>query len=72
MIRKTFSFTDEDVIEKLDNLPKQNQSKYIQNLVKRDIYNQDGNTEFETGVKTAIYAMEECLDLIQDTLEKNK
>lgn len=65
-MRKTFSITDKEVLDKLDEV--ESQSQYIQGLVIKDIYTRDASSEYESGVLMSITMIEKCLKVIKDSV----
>ena len=62
-IRKTFSITDEDVLRRLDMVD--NQSQYVQMLILRDILDESGRKQYESGLIHATDVVRDVLDAIR-------
>lgn len=66
-MRKTFSITDKEVLDKLEKV--ESQSQYIQGLVIKDIYTNDSSSDYEDGVLMTINMVERCLKVIKDSVK---
>lgn len=62
-MRKTFSITDEKVIDKLKEVD--NQSKYIERLIRKDIKFPKGLDDFDAGI---LYATENIYKLLDSII----
>ncbi len=65
-MRKHLNFTDESVLQKLNSV--ENQSKYVQDLILKDIATQSSDNAFDAGVLKSLDMMEAFLNVIQETL----
>lgn len=68
-VRKTFSISNEEVLEKLEQV--ENQSQYVQDLILRDIISSETQNQYYTGVIHALLAMLESLDLLRENVYRN-
>ena len=67
-VRKTFSISNKDVLEKLEQV--ENQSQYVQSLILKDLLNDEANTEYEIGVIHGLSMVQESLDLLRASIYK--
>ena len=65
-MRKTFSITDELVLDRLER--EENQSSYIQRLIKRDIYDMEGITQYEAGIKITLESIKIAISAIEESV----
>lgn len=69
-MRKTFSITDNEALDKLDQV--ENQSNYIQTLILRDIYDTYGVKQYEVGMMIALKYIQMAIDTIKKGIENKK
>lgn len=69
-MRKTFSITNKQVLDKLDTMD--NQSKYIEELVLKDIHDKYGGIEFERAIYDTIDSILLEIDSIKKALGDKK
>ena len=67
--RKTFSITDKLVQQRLEEVD--NQSQYIQMLIRRDIMDSNSKKEFQSGIEFTLNTLEIAIDGIRKAI-KNK
>lgn len=68
-MRKTFSITDKLVQQRLEEVD--NQSQYIQMLIRRDIMDSNSRKEFQSGIEFTLNTLEIAIDGIRKAI-KNK
>lgn len=67
-MRKTFSITDQLVLDKLDKV--ENQSKYIQNLILKDIALNDDFNDYKETINETITKVLDDIKGIVDIMSK--
>lgn len=66
-MRKTFSITDKLVQQRLEEVD--NQSQYIQMLIRRDIMDSNSRKEFQSGIEFALNTLEIAIDGIRKAIK---
>ena len=67
---KSISVTDQAAIDKLEEV--KNQSKYIQDLILKDLGRPDDLMQFEKGMLAALKYVRKSLDVIESSLKNEK
>lgn len=65
-MRKTFSITDKLVEKKLKEV--ENQSQYVQMLIRKDISKSENKKDFESGMEFSLVALEKAIDGIRKAI----
>lgn len=65
-MRKTFSITDKFVQQRLEEVD--NQSQYIQMLIRRDIMDSNGRKEFQSGIEFTLSTLEIAISEIRNVI----
>lgn len=65
-MRKTFSITDKLVQQRLEEVD--NQSQYIQMLIRRDIMDSNSRKEFQSGIEFTLNTLEIAIDGIRKAI----
>lgn len=66
-MRKTFSITDKLVQQRLEEVD--NQSQYIQMLIRRDIMDSNSRKEFQSGIEFTLNTLEIAIDGIRKAIK---